>query len=340
MALDPATAVERAAHDVARSSGAPLLVAVSGGLDSMVLMHALARTARARIAAIATFDHGTGEAATAAAGHVRAAARALGLAVVVGRARGTLDVREGREQAWRASRYAFLRDEAARRSARVVTAHTEDDQVETVLMRIMRGSGARGIAGLYSASDIARPFVHLRRGTLEAYARAHAVRWMDDPSNASADFFRNRIRRDLLPALRRQDASFDDALLSLAVRANALRCDLDAFINGHVQTSAGGDARLEVGARELSSLDFDSLKVIWGALASRAGLSLDRRGTRRIAEFTMNQPHSGWIPLAGGWQLEARRGQYRLRRPGSSSGITPQSRGNRSVRLTGTNPSL
>jgi tRNA(Ile)-lysidine synthase len=324
----------------ARAAGAPLLVAVSGGLDSMVLLHALARTVPEQIAAVATFDHASGPVAAAAVEHVRAVAESLGLAFVTGRAGGALDIREGWEAAWREARFSFLNNEAAARNARIVVAHTEDDQVETVLMRIMRGSGARGMAGLYAQSNVLRPFLSLRRATLEQYARQTGTSWIDDPSNQSRNYLRNRVRLDLLPALRRTHPDIDRELLDLAHRASLLRDDLDSFIDDRLQVTAADAGLLEVGAGELAGLSSNSLMTVWGALAARAGLSLDRRGTRRIAEFTIKQPRAGWIPLAGGWQLEAQRGWYRLYRSSQASGCTPQGRGNRSVRQTGTSLSL
>jgi tRNA(Ile)-lysidine synthase len=335
MAPERALVVERAAQRVAREPGAPLLVAVSGGLDSMVLLHALA-SAGARIAAVATFDHRTGPAAAKAVAHVRRAARALGIPVIVGRAGAALDFREGREAAWREARYAFLRAEAAVRGARVVTAHTEDDQVETVLMRVMRGSGARGMAGLYAGSETLRPFLRIRRAAIQRYASKHDIAWSEDPSNQTREFLRNRVRMDLLPALRRVSPNIDAQLLALAERAATLRREVDGVIDAHLDLQTEPNQRLTVGAGELAALDGDSLMVVWSALAGRIGLSLDRRGTRRIGEFTMKQPRSGWIPLRGGWQLEAQRGRYRLYRSSVDSGNKPQVRGNRSVRQTGT----
>src|SRR5215210_2476805 len=138
-----------AADEIARamsSLGAcgRVVLAVSGGRDSMVLLDYAARWARAAIAAVATFDHATGPAATRAASLVRLRARALGLPVRSARAR-----KAGRsEAALRVARWDFLDHVAAEHGAHVATAHTRDDQLETVVMRILRGTGARGLAGL------------------------------------------------------------------------------------------------------------------------------------------------------------------------------------------------
>lgn len=312
---DSARAVHDAARRAAESADTPLLLAVSGGLDSMALMSGMSTVASDRIAAVATFDHGTGAAAREAVRHVTEQAIARGLEVVVGHMDSGASKSEGREASWREARHSFLRQTASRLGARITTAHTEDDQIETVLMRIMRGSGARGIAGLYADGPIVRPFVEVRRSVLEYYLESVQLGWIEDPSNASAEFTRNRMRRDLLPAMRSADPSVDTWVLSLAQRAATLRRDVEAFVSATVRPQLTVQGRLVVASRELAGYDRDSLSVLWSSLAGRAGLALDRRGTRRIAEFTISQPRSGSIPLAGGWSLEATRDAYILSKP-------------------------
>lgn len=303
-----------AARRAALDADAPLLLAVSGGLDSMVLLHAMAAVARTRIAAVATFDHGTGPAATAAAAHVAREAAALGLAVVTGRSEELdVDGARGREAAWRRARHAFLRSTAAKLGARVVTAHTEDDQVETVLMRVLRGSGARGLAALYARSDLVRPFVGLRRAALAAYAQPNGIRWLEDPSNASMAHLRNRLRHQILPALREADPSIDEALLHVARRAAAWRAKVDAYVDREVPVRVSRGS-LAMRRAELAGYDEDSLSVLWPALAGRLGLALDRRGTHRLASFTTSERRAGSMQLSGGWQVEASPDQLVLRR--------------------------
>jgi tRNA(Ile)-lysidine synthase len=317
---DPARAVFQAVRRTAREADAPMLLAVSGGLDSMALLHAMATVARARIAAVATMDHGTGPAATTAAAHVARAAAALGLPVVTERLASSEAVLGGREATWRRERYRFLRGVAETMGARVVTAHTEDDHVETVLMRVLRGSGTRGLAGLRAPSDVVRPFLHLRRETLAAYARGAGVRWKEDPSNRSRLFLRNRVRHEILPALRLADPTIDATLLDLSRRAAEWRAEVEAFVDLRLRPERAAGRSLVVGSEELSAFDRDSLAVLWGSLAGRVGLALDRRGTRRLAAFTKSKAASGNVPLSGGWCVEARRDCYVLRRQPPSSG--------------------
>lgn len=308
---DSTRVVLRAARVAARAADAPMVLAVSGGLDSMVLLRAMTEVARRRVAAVATFDHGSGRTASASAAFVARAGAALGLPVVVGHAPEGAAAKVGREAAWRAARYEFLRSVAEPTGGRIVTAHTEDDQVETVLMRVLRGSGARGLAGLYATSDIVRPFVGLRRADLAEYARARGIAWRNDPTNRSRGFLRNRVRLDLLPALRRVRPDIDSELLTLAHRAAEWRAEIDRIAGSLRPTREDGGA-VSVASRELAGYDADSLRVLWNALAARAGLALDWRGTRRLAAFTRREPEAGSVPLSGGWYMEARGGVYIL----------------------------
>jgi tRNA(Ile)-lysidine synthase len=323
MDLDPTRPVLSSVRAAVRTSDAPLVLAVSGGLDSMVLLHAVAHAARSRVAAVATFDHGSGRAAAASADFVAREASALGFPVVVGRMQPDTPVKDGREAAWRRARYEFLRSVAGAVGGRILTAHTEDDQLETVLMRVLRGSGARGLAGLYAGSDVLRPFVRLRRTLLREFARAHAVPWRDDPGNRSRFHLRNRLRLDLLPALRRARPELDGELLALAQRAAAWRTEMDRLVE-RLEPAVDASGRLRVASEELAGYDRDSLCVLWPALAARVGLALDWRGTQRLAAFTITGPVSGSVPLSGGWYVEARSGVYIIgKRPRAEGSPSP-----------------
>src|SRR5512141_2139364 len=146
-----------------------VVLAVSGGLDSMVLLHAAAavRSKNLKSLLVATFDHRSGSHSAAAAAFVEQEAHRLGIKCVEGRATASVS----REHEWREARWNFLRSVAKRFDGVIATAHTLDDQIETVFMRILRDAGPRGLAGLYAESDIVRPFLNIRRATLARYAQ-------------------------------------------------------------------------------------------------------------------------------------------------------------------------
>ena len=319
IARDEATAVERAVESALSECSRPVL-AVSGGMDSMTLLTAAGRLpAKARRrAVVATFDHGTGRAAGRAAAMVAREAARLGFACVSGRAEtvGT------REEEWRRARWTFLERVAAERSATVVTAHTLDDQIETVFMRILRDAGPRGLAGLFAESEIVRPFLGLRRASIAEYAAAARVRFLEDPTNTDRKHLRNRIRLDLLPSITRRNPGFPEELLALARASAEWRHSLEELAES-VDPTPAVDGALRIDRASLRGFDADSLRVLWPALAARAQVIMDRRGTHRAAEFTMKGATGGAIQLSGGVEIVMRRDHMLLRRWRSPMGIGP-----------------
>jgi tRNA(Ile)-lysidine synthase len=295
-----ATARVTAAVSVALSDTPRAVLAVSGGRDSMVMLDAVARACSDRVACVATFDHGTGEAASAAVALVERHSRDLGLPVRRARVEAADAVVRG-EAAWREARWLFLRRVASEMDAVVVTAHTRDDQVETVFMRALRDSGARGLAALYARSDVVRALLEISRADVAAYAEEGCVEWVEDPSNQSRDYLRNRVRLDLLPALERAHPGLSAELLALSRRATRLRDDVEALVDTRVRSHVA-DGVLTVARADLLDYDATGLAVLWPALAARLGVVLDRRGTGRIAEFTIKGRPGGRIQLSGGYE--------------------------------------
>lgn len=293
-------------------NGRPRVVlAVSGGLDSMVLLDAAAATLSGPRSGVvvATFDHGTGAHASRAAKLVHKRATALGLRCVVG-----VTARRGtRESEWRDERWRFLRAMAADVNAPIATAHTLDDQLETVFMRILRDAGPRGLAGLYAESEVARPFISLRRTELAAYAAAQHVRYVDDPSNESRAHLRNRVRHELLPAIARVRPAFASDLLTIAQMAATWREEMADAVD-QIGVSAQADGSLRIARAALAGYDAESLRALWPAIAAKAGVVMNRRGTHRLAEFTMKGHTGGSIQLSGGIEVRMFRDHLLLRR--------------------------
>jgi len=305
-----ASEVERAVEGALESCDYAVL-AVSGGLDSMVLLTAASRVPvpRRRRITVATFDHGTGSAAGRAAALVARYAAQLGIDCVTGRA-ATVGTKE---EEWRRGRWAFLRQVASANAAGVVTAHTRDDQIETVFMRILREAGPRGLAGLYAESEITRPFLDIGRSKLEDYARVHGVPYVQDPSNRDRRHLRNRIRLDLLPSIVARNPGFSDELLALARQAATWRRSLED-IAGTVEAEPQDGGALRISRSSLAGYDAASLRVLWPALAARASVVMDRRGTHRAAQFTISGATGGTIQLSGGVEILMRRDHMLLRR--------------------------
>jgi tRNA(Ile)-lysidine synthase len=192
-----------------------LVAAVSGGADSVALLRAASQlnTSRPGRLAAAHFNHRLrGAESDADQQFVGGVCRQLGVELVVGHAELTPDgpAADGDEAVWRAQRYEFLRATAERLGARyVATAHTADDQVETVLHRILRGTGLRGLAGirrvrsLSPAVTVIRPMLSASRSDVVAYLSNLSQPYREDGTNLDNRYTRNRIRHDLLPMLER-----------------------------------------------------------------------------------------------------------------------------------------
>ncbi|MBA3646076.1 MAG: tRNA lysidine(34) synthetase TilS [Gemmatimonadaceae bacterium] len=309
---DEALPVPDAVHAALSTEVRPVL-AISGGLDSMVLLHAAASFDLDTLRPIvATFDHGTGPAAAHAVGHVSAAAGAAGLECVTGKARAT----GLSEEEWRRSRWRFLREVAASTGGRIVTAHTLDDQVETIFMRILREAGPRGLAGLYAHSEVVRPFVNVSRAQLEAYAGEQGVKFVTDPTNDSRRYLRNRVRHDLLPSIAKVRPRFARDLIDISRRSAEWRRSMDSILEA-VHSSEDPDGSLRIARSSLAGFDAESLRVLWPALAARAHVVMDRRGTHRAAEFTMRGLTGRSIQLSGMFEIVMHRDHLLLRRWGN-----------------------
>jgi tRNA(Ile)-lysidine synthase len=209
--------------------GARVLVAVSGGRDSMALLHTMARLAKACGFAIVAHgvDHGL---RPAAAIELDLAERfAASLRVPFARTRVALDSGGNLQARARAARFEVL-GAAARAAAcdRIATAHHADDRAETVLLRLLRGAGPRGLAVLPPKSRAAdgllriRPFIRARRAAIDAHVARHAIPFSEDPSNADPRFLRARVRAELLPLLERLSPSVVSHLCALADQLEAV----------------------------------------------------------------------------------------------------------------------
>jgi tRNA(Ile)-lysidine synthetase, N-terminal domain len=237
----------------------------------MALLDAASSSFEPERLVVGTFDHGTGPAASDAQALVQRTAASRGIECITARAEGVLS----REAELRDARWTFLRGIASRERAAICTAHTADDQVETILMRLLRDAGARGLAGLYAASDVVRPLVHVARRDLSEYARRRGLEWVEDPSNASPRYLRNRVRHDLLPALRRVRPAIEDELLASARTAARWRNDVERFVRERVDVRfVGGTGEMDIVASTLAEFSARELagcgRRSWDAEDSRS----------------------------------------------------------------------
>ena len=217
--------------------GATLLIGVSGGPDSVCLLHLLsliAPTYPLRLH-VAHLDHGLRPESAADAGYVQELCQSLDIPCISER-RNVDGYRKQQqlslEAAARAVRYRFFAEVAASVGATAVAVgHTEDDQVETVLLHLLRGTGLPGLSGMRAVSAlpipgaaslrVLRPLLGVTREDTHAYCADHGLGPREDASNLTLDYARNRVRLEMLPAARRVNRRADRAILRLAALAQA-----------------------------------------------------------------------------------------------------------------------
>src|SRR5689334_23247651 len=276
-----------------------IVVAVSGGADSTALLLAIAELkAHHKLytgVVVAHLDHHLRKSSSKDAKWVADLAAKLGFRSVIGRAKVLDDAAETNdnlEQAARKARYAFLERTAKRVSANyILTGHTMDDQAETVLMRLMRGSASPGLGGMEALRPLAknssiklvRPLLWARRVETEAYCRLRKTEFLSDEMNDDLSFVRVKVRKQLLPLMQ----SFNNRIVEAISRtATQLREDGAVLVNDsdallqRAAVSNEGD-----GETKTPALDVKVLVEAPSALRRRAlrqWLSNARGNTRRL----------------------------------------------------------
>jgi tRNA(Ile)-lysidine synthase len=268
-----------------------VLVAVSGGGDSVALLHLLTRLSpklRPRLV-VAHLDHGLRRAASADRRFVERLSASLDLAVQA----ASQDVREARrkdeslEEAARRVRRAFLLTAARKAGAdAIATGHTQDDQAETILMRLARGAGPAALAAMQPAGPgpFIKPLLGLERAALRAWLKKRGLAFRDDPSNESLAYDRNRVRRLVIPVLAK--ALNPASARHLVEAASRLREDamfLDAQAQGlfAVMTGRRGDA-LKLDATALAALPHPLAARVARIALTSAGCDPRRISTRHV----------------------------------------------------------
>jgi tRNA(Ile)-lysidine synthase len=284
--------------------GSGVTVALSGGLDSVALLSLLVGLAerwRWRLSA-AHFDHRMRQGSAAEAEWVAALCKERGVPCRIGRA----SVVPSNEAEARDLRYDFLERARAELEADwVATAHHADDQAETVMFRLLRGSGLTGLAGIRPrrARRVVRPLLPFWRAEVEEYARAHGLPYLDDPSNLDLRIERNRLRHVVIPGLEAAGwcglRSELCRLGDLARRADEwLERASDRVLRGLVLEAS--ERRIVVARTPFLAYDNRVRAQLVRILAGRVGARPGRVGTRLALEFISRCGSGRRIELAGG----------------------------------------
>lgn len=328
--------------------GQPIAVAVSGGVDSTALAWALAELAPRRgiTLSIAHVNHSLrGAESDADEAFVRELAAKLGVAFATKRVaprdrQATADSSRSRPTLQEAAR--SLRNRALRQMAqdlgarRLATAHNADDQAETVLLRLLRGSGPAGLGAIAPRSEdgvVVRPLLRATRAEVLAYAAARSLRWREDPSNADLRYARSRLRHTWLPGLR---AEFNPQLLrALGDLAEAVREESDwidrevareAAIRFSLDPDGDQDAVLHIesgGWEPMATPDALARRLLRHALHRvGAGRDVTRSHIDRGVAFLRTARTGSRLQFPGALRLERTPRAFRLVRVRLPSGRT------------------
>lgn len=196
------------------------IIAISGGVDSVVLLDMIAtkkpeKGTEKPLYIVAHFDHGIRSDSSEDAKFVESLAKNYGMAFVTKRA----DLGEGAsEESARTARYEFLFNEMKKHNAEsVITAHHQDDVIETMIVNILRGTGSRGLIG-FTRSSILRPFIDKSKQEILDYAVEHKLNWREDSTNLDTSYVRNYVRMKIVPKL-----SADQRQELIKIRENTVK---------------------------------------------------------------------------------------------------------------------
>lgn len=210
------------------------IVAVSGGVDSMVLLDILHRRPGLELV-VAHFDHGIRPDSAKDRQFVKAMAKEYGLPFVY--EEGRLGAKAGEAKA-RQARYDFLgRAQKEHGAATIVTAHHQDDVLETAIINILRGTGRKGLTALRERPGLSRPLLKVPKQELLAYARQQSLGWREDPSNADLGYLRNYVRHKLLARIKDKDRA---DLAGILTRMTVTNRELDEILETLLSGQAGG----------------------------------------------------------------------------------------------------
>ncbi|MDW5598038.1 tRNA lysidine(34) synthetase TilS, partial [Conexibacter stalactiti] len=301
--MDPDAVVEQVRTGGLLAPGAPVVVLLSGGRDSVCLLDVAVRVAGAGAVAAVHVNYGLRDEAGGDERHCAALCAALGVELVVERAGEPA----GNVQAWaRELRYAAAERVAAARDgdagargappASIAAGHTADDQVETILYRLAAAPSRRALLGMRPREGrLVRPLLELTREQTTAYCEARGLAWRDDATNAGGRYARNRVRNELLPTFRAIHPAAEANVLTLARLLREEGELLDALVDAEL------DAGRSIALDRLAALRPALRRLVVQRLADdAAGRPVGGAAGRAEQVAALRPAGTAWLDLGGG----------------------------------------
>lgn len=283
------------------------VVAVSGGVDSMVLLDILSKQPGLELT-VAHFDHGIRPDSTADRKFVQETAARHDLPFVYEEARlGPA----ASEASARQARYAFLRQVQKNNDARaVITAHHQDDVLETAVLNLIRGTGRKGLTALRDRPGLSRPLLRVPKKELIAYASRQELEWREDPTNLDVGYLRNHIRHKILPRFNDADRA---KLISILTRLTVTNDELDEVLKTLLSGEAGEKRLDRQWFNQLSHTMAREVMAAW--LRDHGAAGFDAKTLERLVVAAKTAQPGKTFPVYADIRLEARSDYLALRGP-------------------------
>ena len=277
------------------------VVAVSGGVDSVALLHLLHEMSRQagseRRFIVAHFDHGIRSDSDDDRRHVQLLARHYGLPFAYER----VELGAGAsEAAARAARYKFLHDVRRASGAQaIITAHHEDDVIETALLNLVRGTGSRGLHSLRSRQHVLRPLLGVPKKNLLSYAQTNGLVWREDSTNANTAILRNYLRHRVVADMAKTHRSM---LLKRSRKAAELNAEIDSIIANYLHLQPALDVLNRGSFIELPHVVAREVLAAW-LRRGAVGVELNRKLLERLVVAAKTGHNGSRADIGAGYQL-------------------------------------
>jgi len=272
------------------------VIAVSGGVDSMVLLDLLSRRSDIQLV-VAHLDHGIRNDSHLEGELILEFTKDKDIDVEIGRA--SLG-QEASEEVARQVRYEFLHDIMNEYDAQaIITAHHRDDVLETAIIYLLRGSGWRGLVSLKSRPRIVRPLIDIHKSQLETHAQKHNIPWREDPTNSDQKYLRNYVRHSIIPKMSDQTRQQLLRAIDDQKKAEALFESTIFGLQEHVFNDQSGIMR-----SRFVQLPHDAAReIMHNILRNLEGVSVDRPTIERLVHFTKTARPQARYQLSKDWDF-------------------------------------